>query len=963
MPQVFISYAQMDGSTHAERLFKDLTAQGLDPWRDTRSLDPTRGLDIEIEQAIKAASHIVVCITADLERADSYVRLEIAFAQTLKKPIIPLMFPGGYRPITIINYLYVPFADWDTGFVELIRRLKTFGGDTEIKPETRREFEVAYLQSIGQKYDHWRDLYTDMAATARIEESKVKLKAAAARRIEMRHAIHQQIDHSLDAEKGVTVKTESLDELREGLRNYRRVALIGDPGAGKTTTLERLAYEYASAAAEESAEPYTLPLPLFVRLGAYSGDDFTQFLEAAFGGLRLREYLPTRVVLLLDGLNEMPPAHQSQLDEWLRRNPDAAVIVSCRKLDYVERKLPLQRIDVQPLDLERIRLFMSNYLQDTDRETLFWALTGFDARRAWAWYQGQKKESTYQEFFSGDDKPGYDFQPERKLLNALRQNLRDDHALPDMLGVVMNPFLLQIVIEIFALSGEPPRNKGDLFGRFVALLLEERGKTAARPDRAWIAEAEQKRALAALAYRMQSERTGTSVSADFVRETFQRAVPEVDASRLLYFAISASILEQTDTVRFSHQLLQEYFAAVEMGEDLRRGVPASKYFPSDEWWTPTGWEETALLLAGMLGDASRVVEWLTPVQPDLAYRVATESGAPCTHVALTPLYEPAEKARRSPYAVAEWGRLNHEHDLRPGVGLMEVKVPLPEGEGFRVRALPDLAWCDVPAGKFLYERDKQERKIDYAFKIAKYPVTFIQFQTFLDSGEYDDSRWWAGMPEKYQRQPMAEQNNPYRNHPRDNVSWYQAVAFSRWLNHHMHGISVGTTPASSAAKTDNAGIVPTKWIVGEDVEIRLPLETEWEYAARGSDGREYPWGDGYRVGHANLDEQAQSVGSYFLYRTTAVGNYPHGASPFGALDMAGTVWEWCLNDYDNPQILDGYNNGGTKVLRGGSFDFNQDRAAASCRSLSYPNFGLNSLGLRLVVSAPIASLISGESDL
>jgi len=87
-------------------------------------------------------------------------------------------------------------------------------------------------------------------------------------------------------------------------------------------------------------------------------------------------------------------------------------------------------------------------------------------------------------------------------------------------------------------------------------------------------------------------------------------------------------------------------------------------------------------------------------------------------------------------------------------------------------------------------------------------ITYLQFQAFLDSGEYDDSRWWAGMPEKYQRQPMAEQNNPYRNHPRDNVSWYQAVAFSRWLNHHMHGISVGTTQASSAAKTDNAGICP-----------------------------------------------------------------------------------------------------------------------------------------------------------
>jgi hypothetical protein len=151
-----------------------------------------------------------------------------------------------------------------------------------------------------------------MAATARIEEQKVKLKPAAQRMIEMRHAIHQQIDHRLDAEQGRTIKTESLDELRDGLRNYRRVALIGDPGAGKTTTLERLAYEYASAAAEETDEPYRQPLPLLARLGAYTGEDFAQFLEASFGGLQLRDYLPDRVVLLLDGLNEMPSAQHGR---------------------------------------------------------------------------------------------------------------------------------------------------------------------------------------------------------------------------------------------------------------------------------------------------------------------------------------------------------------------------------------------------------------------------------------------------------------------------------------------------------------------------------------------------------------------------------------------------------------------------------------------------------------------------
>lgn len=916
MPHVFISYARKDGADESLRLYTDLQANGISAWRDDR-IDPSTDFTGEIEAAIDNASHVVVVVTPDLKRADSFVRLEIGYALTQKKPIIPVVFPGGHRPIVIINHTYISFVGWDAGFVQLVQRLNN-PHVQQVDPQTQREFEIAYLQAVGQKYDHWRDLYTDMAAMARIEEQKVKLKATAQRMIEMRHAIHQKVDHSLDAEKGVTVKTESLDELREGLLNYRPVALIGDPGAGKTTTLQRLAYEYASAAADEAAEPYVLPLPLFVRLGAYAGEDFTQFLESGFGGLYLRDYLPRRVVLLLDGLNEMPPGHHIKLEDWLRGHPDVAVIVSCRKLDYVERKLPLQRVDVQPLDLERIRLFMSNFLEDADRDTLFWALAGYDARRAWDWYQKTAKEVTYREFFTGDDKPGNTLMPERKLLDRLRHAFRGQGALPDMLGVVSNPFLLQIVIELFALSGEPPRNKGDLFGRFVALLLEERGRTAVRPDRPWIAEETQKRILAALAYRMQSEKTGTSVSADFVRETFHRAAPDVDPALLLYFAVSASILEQTDMVRFTHQLLQEYFAAYEMGEDLRRGVPASKYFPSDAWWTPSGWEETVLMLAGMTGDASKVVAWLTPVQPDLAYRAATESGADCENTALKLLYDPAPNARRSPYAVAVWGRLNHEADHRPGVGL-------------RPDRLPDLAWCDVPAGKFLYGEEKQEREIMYPFRIARYPVTYLQFQAFIDSGEYDDSRWWAGMPAEYQRQRMTDQNQPYRNHPRENVSWYQAVAFSRWLD----------------VKYRAAGLI------GSDVEIRLPLEEEWEYAARGSDGREYPWGDGYSMGYANFDEQEYGIGPYFLYRTTAVGNYPQGASPFGALDMSGNVLEWCLNDYSNPEITNGYGNGKSKVLRGGSFFDPQHNAAASYRNPNPPSIRHYSYGLRLVMLSPM----------
>jgi formylglycine-generating enzyme required for sulfatase activity len=84
--------------------------------------------------------------------------------------------------------------------------------------------------------------------------------------------------------------------------------------------------------------------------------------------------------------------------------------------------------------------------------------------------------------------------------------------------------------------------------------------------------------------------------------------------------------------------------------------------------------------------------------------------------------------------------------------------------------------------------------------------------------------------------------------------------------------------------------------------------------------------------------------------------YPQGASPFGALDMAGNLWEWCLNDYRNPETIDGISNDATKVLRGGSFFSAQFRAACAYRSRYDPNYDGNFYGLRLVVGAPISAL-------
>ncbi len=275
-----------------------------------------------------------------------------------------------------------------------------------------------------------------------------------------------------------------------------------------------------------------------------------------------------------------------------------------------------------------------------------------------------------------------------------------------------------------------------------------------------------------------------------------------------------------------------------------------------------------------------------------------------------------------------------------GAGATPPATAMPsELPGFRADAwfLPDdptLGFVEVPAGPFPMGADPttdpeafdNERwstasargTVDLpAYFIGRYEVTVAQFAAFVAA---------TGFP----ADPQALAPPP--NHPVANVSWPDALAYCRWLDAELR--AAPQTPPALAER------FRTGW------QVTLPSEAQWEKAARGTDGRRYPWGNEMR-----RDRVIAQGGA-----TAPAGSAPCPECPHGLLDMSGNVWEWTQSPY-LPYPFDVGNRGDLDanalwVMRGGSFTDPPRNLRTTTRGGADPGARRPFIGFRVALSPP-----------
>ena len=302
---------------------------------------------------------------------------------------------------------------------------------------------------------------------------------------------------------------------------------------------------------------------------------------------------------------------------------------------------------------------------------------------------------------------------------------------------------------------------------------------------------------------------------------------------------------------------------------------------------------------------------------------------------------PEGLAQRVPIGLMRSDQLSAVHRVAAGNELARLGDPRFRPDAWYLPDDPWLGFVEIPAGPCVIGSDPGQDPSAYPdesppheitlprYYIGRYPVTGQQFRAFIDhtchQPENEGSLY--GPP----------------NHPVVWLGWSDAVQYCGWLTTRLRDWEGTPEPLARLLRQEG-------WLV------MLPSEPEWEKAARGIDGRVYPWG-------SEPDNNRGNFGGTGIMTTSAVGCFPDGASPYGIEDMSGNVWEWTRSvwgTYPYPSDAAGraereyleVREGVRRVRRGGAF-FSSPRSARCTVRLGsgpYPHGG--GMGCRVVLRPP-----------
>lgn len=724
----------------------------------------------------------------------------------------------------------------------------------------------------------------------------------------------------------------------ELLQKHDGLILLGDPGAGKTTFLKYLALMLATGQGDAlglgTRLPVLLPLAAYANTLAEEDMPLVRFISRYYQEKRgvelpIAELVATgleegSVLFLLDGLDEVRERERRHLVVErvrelysLHRKRGNKLIVTSRIIGYRE---------VRP-EAEGIAECM---LVDFDDEEI--------ADFIGKWTAALEKAA------AGETKIAA-----RTAMREREELLASVHGNPGVRGLAANPLLLTILALMKRQGVELPERRIELYKTYVDTLLKHWNLARSLEGRSGrdLDLVETTKVLAPLALWMHEQSPGVGLvkEGDLYRE-LERLFEERGYSEP---AVATHFLEDVRShsallldrggrqYGFIHLTFQEYLAAVALAQRAQQGSGAVV----DALAAHVGeapWHEVSLLTVGYLAIvqqwetvASEVVEELLRRSPGplgeaavLAGRAVADAGAGgvtegCRRAVVTSLLD----------AMAATGKVTASRRAAAGRALADISDPrkgVVTVDGMEFRTVPaGLFWMgsgEEDPEAYGDEKPRHEVDLPYEYRMGRYPVTVAQFREYVDA-----TGTKVGDPDSL-RGPT--------NSPVIWVSWFEAMSFCEWLTE----------------RWQNTGFLEPGWCA------RLSSEAEWEKAARGDDGRLYPWEGEFDLELANCRESG--VGD-----ASAVGCFSRGASPFGCEEMSGNVWEWTLSlwgeSWERPayvypyDLFDGRENQEAsakilRVLRGGSHFVNFRDVRCANRDRSLPGFRNFNIGFRVVLS-------------